>query len=142
MTQPHDMPPNAASDLTWLLDGFRNDVHGVETVLIVSADGHWTHRCTGLRNEDAEHFAAITSGMYSLMKGADAHLGGTGYVHQQVTQLSRHMFFVTSAAENSILAVITGADADAGLVGHRMALLASQAGKYLGTESRTPDTAV
>ncbi|WSM44747.1 roadblock/LC7 domain-containing protein (plasmid) [Streptomyces cellulosae] len=142
MTEMRDTPANAASDLTWLLDGFRNDVHGVEAVLIVSTDGRWTHRSTGLRDEDAEHLAAVTSGAYSLMRGADAYLGGNGHVHQQVAQLSRHTFFVTSAAENSILAVITGSDADAGLVGHRMALLASQAGKYLGTETRTPDTAV
>lgn len=142
MTEMRDTPPNAARDLTWLLDGFRKDVPGVEWVLIVTTDGLCSHRCTGLEDEDAEQFAAITCGVFSLMKGADRHLGGNGYVHQVATQLSCHTYFVTSAAENSLLAVITGPEADAGLVGHGMALLASQAAGYLKTASRTPDTAV
>lgn len=142
MIEMPQTPPPAASDLTWLLDGFMNEVAGVETALIVSTDGRPTHRCTGLQDERAEHLAAITSGQYALMRGADEHLGGTGEVRQLVAQLSAHALFLTPAAKNSLLAVVAGAEADAGLVGHRMALLASQAEKYLGTANRTPDRAL
>lgn len=142
MTTMNDTPPPAASDLTWLLDGFKRRVSGVETVLIASVDGRATHTMTGLHVDDADRLAAITSSAYGLMRRADIEVGGPGLVRQQVAQLDTHTFFVTAAGENSLLAVVTGPTADAGQVGHEMALLAAQAATYLATQSRTPDPAV
>lgn len=142
MTTMNDTPPPAASDLTWLLEGFKDRVPGVETVLIASVDGRATHTMKGLHVDDADRLAAITSSAYGLMRRADIEVGGPGLVRQQVAQLDKRTFFVTAAAENSLLAVVTGPEADAGLVGHEMALLATQAAKYLATQSRTLDTAV
>ena|SRR4051794_23036040 len=138
----NNTPPSAASDLTWLLDGFKDRVPGVETVLIASVDGRATHVMTGLHVDDADRLAAITSGAYGLMRRADVEFGGPGLVRQQVAQLDKRTFFVTAAAENSLLAVVTGPEADAGQVGHEMALLATRAATYLATQSRTPDAAV
>lgn len=131
----------ASSDLTWLLDNFKNRVSGVEAVLVVSTDGLPTRACTGLATEDAEHLSAIASGSYMLMKQADVHFQGPGGVRQIVAQLSSHMFFLTEAAENSILAVITSRDSDVGQVGHEMKLLANQVPSHLVTLSRAEGTA-
>jgi len=132
---------NASSDLTWLLDGLKERVSGVDTVLVVSTDGLPTHTCTGLVTEDAEHLAAITAGTYMLMSRADVHFKGSGGVRQIVAQLGTRMCFVTEAAENSLLTVITNRDADAGEVGTEMKLLANQVRAHLGTKSRAEGTA-
>lgn len=138
----NDASPPAASDLTWLLDGFKERVFGVNTVLIASVDGRATHTMTGLHMDNADRLAAIASSAYGLMRRADIEVGGLGLVRQQVAQLNTQTFFVTAAAENSLLAVVTGSEADAGQVGHEMALLATRAATYLATQSRTTDATV
>ncbi|MFF7644101.1 roadblock/LC7 domain-containing protein [Streptomyces canus] len=130
-----------SSDLTWLLDNFKARLSGVDTVLVVSTDGLATRTCTGLTQEDAEHLSAIASGSYMLMSRADAHFKGPGDVRQFVAQLSSRVFFLTEAAVNSILVVITSRESDVGLVGHEMKLLAHQVQSHLGTKSRSENTA-
>ncbi|WP_328689967.1 roadblock/LC7 domain-containing protein [Streptomyces phaeochromogenes] len=131
----------ASSDLTWLLDSFKERVSGIDQVLVVSTDGLPLHACTGLRNDDAEHFAAITSGTYSLMRGLDSWVEGSGHVRQIAAQLTTGMYFVTEATVTSLLAVIANAGADAGQVGHEMVLLANQVRTHFGTPSRVEGTA-
>lgn len=131
----------ASSDLTWLLDGFKERVSGIDTVLVVSTDGLPIHICTGLVNDDAEHLAAITSGTYGLMSGLDSHYQGAGHVRQIVAQVATRMYFVSEAAENSLLAVIAHPGVDAGEVGHEMMLLANQVRAHLGSKSRAEGTA-
>ncbi|MCT9107580.1 roadblock/LC7 domain-containing protein [Streptomyces mirabilis] len=141
MSEKTTTSQTAASDLTWLLDGFKDRVSGVDTVLVVSADGIHSHTCTGLAKDDAEHLAAITAGTYMLMSRVDVHYGGPGAVRQVVAQLGSRMFFVTDAAENSLLAVIAHPGSDAGQVGHEMLLLANQVRTHLASKSRAAGTA-
>ncbi|WP_369228515.1 roadblock/LC7 domain-containing protein (plasmid) [Streptomyces sp. R39] len=131
---------SASSDLTWLLDGFKDRISGIDTVLVVTTDGLPSHTCTGLGREDAEQLAAITSGTYGLMRGLDTRYLGAA-VRQIVAQLDTRAYFVTEAAENSLLAVIAHLGADAGQVGHEMVLLANQVRSHLGNPSRAESTA-
>ncbi|WP_405814668.1 roadblock/LC7 domain-containing protein [Streptomyces sp. NBC_01390] len=141
MSEMNTTGKNAASDLTWLLDGFKQRVSGVATVLVLSADGLPSHSCTGLARESAEHLAAVTSGAYSLMSSVEQHFGGSGYVRQVVAQLGNRMFFATDAAPGSLLAVIADLEADAGQIGHEMKLLANQVRDHLTNKSRADSPA-
>src|SRR5690349_8066071 len=46
---------------------------------------------------------------------------------------------VLAAGRGTCLAVLTGADANVGLIAYEMAMLVRRMGKYLATESRFPD---
>ncbi|MGW1041030.1 roadblock/LC7 domain-containing protein [Streptomyces sp. NPDC002547] len=131
----------SSNDLTWLLDGFKDRVTGIDTVLVVSTDGLPTKTCMGLVAADAEHLSAITSGTYSLMSGLDSHYTGSGHVRQIVAQLGTRMFFVTEAAQGSLLAVVAHLGSDAGQIGHEMLLLANQVRTHLENKPRAEGTA-
>ena len=56
--------------LGWLLDDLTERVEHVRHALVLSNDGLVAGASTGLRREDAEHLAAVSSGLHSLAKGS------------------------------------------------------------------------
>jgi predicted regulator of Ras-like GTPase activity (Roadblock/LC7/MglB family) len=46
--------------------------------------------------------------------------------------------FVSAAGSGTCLAVLTGSDADVGLIAYEMAILVQRTGDHLGVDSRTP----
>jgi uncharacterized protein len=46
--------------------------------------------------------------------------------------------FVSSAGSGTCLAVLTGSDADVGLIAYEMAILVQRTGDHLGVGARTP----
>jgi predicted regulator of Ras-like GTPase activity (Roadblock/LC7/MglB family) len=126
--------------LDWLLDDLVSRVGQINSAVVLSRDGLAMGSCTGLSREDADHLAAVASGLQSLARGVGQQFGG-GSVRQTVIELESAFLFVTAAAEGSCLAVLAAAGADVGLVVYEMAVLVKRAGDHLAARSRPERTA-
>jgi predicted regulator of Ras-like GTPase activity (Roadblock/LC7/MglB family) len=132
------MPQNAG--LGWLLDDLTERVEHVQHAMVLSSDGLVRGSSTGLRREDAEHLAAVSSGLHSLAKGSGRHFGA-GHVRQTMVEFDDAVLFVTAAGEGSCLCVLSAADADIGQVAYEMTLLVNRVGEHLGVDARHPERA-
>jgi predicted regulator of Ras-like GTPase activity (Roadblock/LC7/MglB family) len=121
--------------LDWLLDDLIQRMASVRHVLVLSSDGLVTAKSEGLQRQDAEHLAAVASGLHSLAKGSGAHFGA-GQVRQTMIEFEEGLLFVTAAGDGSCLCVLTGGDADVGQVAYEMTLLVNRVGEHLGVGVR------
>ncbi|EFL28963.1 roadblock/LC7 domain protein, partial [Streptomyces himastatinicus ATCC 53653] len=99
--------------LDWLLDDLTNRIAQVRHVLVLSNDGLVTGASATLERQDAEHLAAVASGLHSLAKGSGNHFR-TGRVRQTMVEFEEGVLFVTAAGDGSCLCVLSGPDADVG----------------------------
>lgn len=127
-------------DLTWLLDDLVGRVKQAEHAVVLSVDGLLMASSRELSRDDAEHLAAIASGIQSLARGAGRRFGG-GPVQQTIIEMKTSFLLVTAAGHGACLAVLASEDADLGLIAYEMAMLVTRAGKYLSSPSRTADSA-
>lgn len=126
--------------LGWLLDELTQRVEHIRHALVLSNDGLVTGLSADLAREDAEHLAAVASGLHSLAKGSGAHFK-VGKVRQTVIEFDEALLFVTAAGDGSCLCVLSSSDADVGQVAYEMTLLVSKVGEHLGVDSRRPGAA-
>jgi predicted regulator of Ras-like GTPase activity (Roadblock/LC7/MglB family) len=131
-------PTDTTGQLSWLLDNLVDQVEHVQQALILSRDGLVVAASRGLSPEDSEHLSALAAGLQSLARGAGQHFR-TGQVRQTIIEMDSAFLFVMAAGRGTCLAVLTGADANVGLIAYEMAMLVRRMGKYLATESRFPD---
>ncbi|MGW5333212.1 roadblock/LC7 domain-containing protein [Streptomyces bauhiniae] len=124
--------------LGWLLDDLTQRVDHVRHALVLSNDGLVTGASTGLRREDAEHLAAVSSGLHSLAKGSGRHFGA-GRVRQTMIEYDDAVLFVTTAGPSSCLCLLSGAEADIGQIAYEMTLLVNRVGEHLGVNARQPE---
>ncbi|MEU3281550.1 roadblock/LC7 domain-containing protein [Streptomyces antibioticus] len=124
--------------LGWLLDDLTERVDHVRHALVLSNDGLVAGRSRGLRQEDAEHLAAVSSGLHSLAKGSGRHFGA-GQVRQTMIEFDDALLFVTAAGTGSCLCVLSGVEADMGQIAYEMTLLVSRVGEHLTVDAREPD---
>ncbi len=124
-----------AGDLNWLLDDLVARVTQIDKAVILSRDGLSIGASDGLTREDAEHLSAVAAGFQSLARGAGRHFGG-GQVRQTIVEMDTAFLFVTAAGEGSCLAVLSPADADAGLIAYEMAVLVKRVGQHLSVSPR------
>ncbi|MFJ7417206.1 roadblock/LC7 domain-containing protein [Streptomyces uncialis] len=124
--------------LGWLLDDLTERVEYVRHALVLSNDGLVTGASSALTREDAEHLAAVASGLHSLAKGSGRHFGA-GQVRQTMIEFDDAVMFVTAAGEGSCLCVLSTAEADIGQVAYEMTLLVNRVGEHLGVDARHPD---
>jgi predicted regulator of Ras-like GTPase activity (Roadblock/LC7/MglB family) len=122
-------------DLTWLLDDLVGRVKQAEHAVVLTVDGLLKASSRDLGKDDAEHLAAIASGMHSLGKGAGSRFGG-GPVQQIIIEMKSSYLLVTAAGRGACLAVLAGEDADLGLVAYEMTVLVTRAGKFLASPER------
>ena len=132
------MPQKAG--LGWLLDDLTERVEHVQHAMVLSSDGLVTGASTGMRREDAEHLAAVSSGLHSLAKGSGRHFGA-GHVRQTMVEFDEAVLFVTAAGEGSCLCVLSAAEADIGQVAYEMTLLVNRVGEHLDVDARRPERA-
>lgn len=123
--------------LGWLLDDLTERVEPIRHALVLSNDGLVTEASTGLRREDAEHLAAVSSGLHSLAKGMGRHFGA-GDVRQTMIEFDDALLFVTAAGSGSCLCVLSAADSDIGQIAYEMALLVNRVREHLGVAARRP----
>ena len=129
---------DTTGQLSWLLDNLVNQVEHVQQALILSRDGLVVAASRGLSPEDSEHLSALAAGLQSLARGAGQHFR-TGQVRQTIIEMDSAFLFVMAAGRGTCLAVLTGADANVGLIAYEMAMLVRRMGKYLAAEPRFPD---
>jgi predicted regulator of Ras-like GTPase activity (Roadblock/LC7/MglB family) len=126
---------STGGQLDWLLDDLVARVTHIDQAVVLSRDGLAIGASGGLSREDAEYLAAVAAGFQSLARGAGQHFGG-GAVRQTVVEMDAAFLFVTAAGEGSCLAVLAGADVDAGLVAYEMTVLVKRVGEHLGVNPR------
>ncbi|WP_406864870.1 roadblock/LC7 domain-containing protein [Streptomyces sp. HUAS MG47] len=126
--------------LDWLLDDLTRRVEYIRHALVLSNDGLVTGASAGLEREDAEHLAAVSSGLHSLARGSGRHFRA-GRARQTMVEFDDAMLFVTAAGEGSCLCVLSAAEADVGQVAYEMTLLVNRVGEHLGVAARQPDGA-
>ncbi|MDB1090106.1 roadblock/LC7 domain-containing protein [Streptomyces sp. ACA25] len=121
--------------LDWLLDDLGQRLPRVRHVLLLSSDGLVTSASKSLDRADAEHLAAVSSGLHSLARGVGQHFR-CGDVRQTMIDFDDGVLFVTAAGDGSCLCVLTGPEADIGQVGYEMTLLVNKVGEHMGLASR------
>jgi predicted regulator of Ras-like GTPase activity (Roadblock/LC7/MglB family) len=128
-------PTGQPSDLTWLLTNLVEKVPGTRSALLLSSDG-LKKAFHGLDNTEADHLAAIASGLFSLARSAGNRFGDTGGVRQVVAELDDTLLFISAAGSGAVLAVLAARDADAGVLGYEMLQLVKSVRPYLATPAR------
>jgi uncharacterized protein len=117
-------------DLDWLITAFARRIEGVTSVVVLSTDGLVLALSEDLPRDTADTLAAVTAGLTSLTAGAARHMGA-GTVNQVIVEMEGGFLFVTTISEGSALAVMSGTDADIGLIGYEMSLLVARIGQVL-----------
>jgi predicted regulator of Ras-like GTPase activity (Roadblock/LC7/MglB family) len=101
--------------LDWLLEGLLARTPGARHALVLSRDGLELCLSPGLPVDQADHLAAIASGIQALAHGASAEFGdGTGGVRQSMTEFHGGILFIVEAGEGAHLAVVGEESADPG----------------------------
>lgn len=124
-----------SSDLNWLLSSLVERVPHTSSALLLSSDG-LKKAFHGLSNDQADHLAAIASGLFSLARSAGTRFGDNGGVRQVVAELDQTLLFVSTAGSGAVLAVLASRDADAGVLGYEMTQLVKSVRPYLATPAR------
>lgn len=132
-----DTAPAQQTDLSWLLRGLVERVPHTRSALLLSSDG-LVKAVDGLEQDEAEHLAALASGLYSLARSAGKRFDSGGDVRQIVTELSNSVLFVAAAGHGAHLAVLAGRDADASVLAYEMAMLIKSVRSHLATPARQP----
>jgi len=129
---------SVAQDLGRLVTAFTERVPCLVHVTVVSADGLPLAVSRGLRRDQADRLAALTSGLASLAQGV-ARLFDGGPVAQMVVAMERSVLIMMSVSDSSVLAVLAvlaESECDRGLVAYEMTLLGNQAGTMLSPLAR------
>jgi predicted regulator of Ras-like GTPase activity (Roadblock/LC7/MglB family) len=125
--------PPAVSDpaaFDWLLDEFARQTDGVREAVAVSADGLLIARSAGVGRDDADHLAALISGLVSLGQGA-ARRHEFGGMKMLMIEMQRGYLLVSVIAVGGSVGVIAEDGADLGVVGYAVAVLAERVGALL-----------
>lgn len=121
-------------DVNRLLTSFTNHTPGVLESVVVSVDGLLTAASQGLDRATADRVAAVASSLASITRGASRVFDG-GALRQVMVAYQNGYIVLTSLREGAVLAVLTSAGSDIGLIGHEMATLGQRLGGVL-----TPQT--
>jgi predicted regulator of Ras-like GTPase activity (Roadblock/LC7/MglB family) len=125
----------AAGDLAWLIQELVDNVTEAQHAILLSADGLLIVSSRGIDRDDAEHLAAVASGVQSLTRGVSERIR-VGKVQQTVIQFEEGFMFVMAAGYGACLCVIAEPDADAGNVVYEMAMLVTRAEGHLASRPR------
>lgn len=131
MTAPND----SRADFAWLINDFVRKVHGVSHALIMSSDGFPLTASEAVSPDEAEHLAAISSGLLSLASNSAA-LFDKGSCEQIIMRLSKGYFLFMEISSGAGLAVLTGPECDMKVVAYEMTQFVTNAGHVLTPEKR------
>lgn len=116
--------------LDWLLVDFSRETPGVLAAVVVSVDGLPLAVSAGVTDSLADQLSAAASGLVSLAR-ATASLLGSGGLNQTILEMTEGYLFVTSISRGATVAVHATRQADLGLVGYELTLLAERVGRAL-----------
>lgn len=124
-------------DLNWLVSDFTARVTDVAHAVVVSADGVPLAMSEHIPEMYAEQFAAITSGLVSLIQGA-ARIFDGGQPSQALVEMEAGLMLVKAIGGGSCLAVLAGRECDTELISYEMTLLVEAVGEVLTPAVRAP----
>jgi predicted regulator of Ras-like GTPase activity (Roadblock/LC7/MglB family) len=117
-------------DLNWLVNDFSMRVEDVAHAIVVSADGVPLALSAGIPRHAVEQFAAITSGLTSLISGA-ARIMDAGLPRQALVEMEEGLMFVKAISDGSSLAVLAAPECDTRQVSFEMTRLVEAVGELL-----------
>ncbi|MEW1655371.1 MULTISPECIES: roadblock/LC7 domain-containing protein [unclassified Streptomyces] len=121
---------NDSQTFNWLLASFVRKTDGVRDAVAVSSDGLLIAVSEGLNRTDADHLAAVVSGLSSLARSASRRYEFDG-VKLIMIEMGRGFLLVSAIRDGSCLGVLADSTGELGLVGYEMAVLAERAGDLL-----------
>ncbi|WP_369238857.1 roadblock/LC7 domain-containing protein [Streptomyces sp. R21] len=121
---------NDSQTFNWLLANFVRNTDGVRDAVAVSSDGLLIAVSDGLGRTEADHLAAIVSGLSSLARSASKRYSFDG-VKLIMIEMGRGFLLVSAVRDGSCLGVLADSSGELGLVGYEMAVLAERAGDLL-----------
>ncbi|MFE3650233.1 MULTISPECIES: roadblock/LC7 domain-containing protein [unclassified Streptomyces] len=121
---------NDSQTFNWLLANFVRKTDGVRDAVAVSSDGLLVAVSEGLNRTDADHLAAVVSGLSSLARSASRRYEFDG-VKLIMIEMGRGFLLVSAIRDGSCLGVLADSTGELGLVGYEMAVLAERAGDLL-----------
>lgn len=121
---------NDSQTFNWLLANFVRNTDGVRDAVAVSSDGLLIAVSDGLGRTEADHLAAIVSGLSSLARSASKRYSFDG-VKLIMIEMGRGFLLVSAIRDGSCLGVLADSSGELGLVGYEMAVLAERAGDLL-----------
>src|SRR3954467_9448685 len=130
--------------LDWLLVAFSRETPGVLAALVVSVDGLPLAVSAGVTDQLSDQLSAAASGLVRLARaaaqllraGAPARLLGSGALTQPILEMTEGYLFVTAISRGATVAVHASRQADLGLVGYELTLLAERVGGALARGAR------
>lgn len=131
-----DIATGSNQNLDWLLAGLVSRVPHTRSALLLSSDGLVKAYDGFGEQSEAEHMAALASGLHSLGRSAGARFSGGDDVHQVVVELTHTVLFVCAAGSGACLAVLADREADAAVLGYEMAMLVKSVRPYFATPAR------
>ena len=117
-------------DLNWLVNDFTVRVADIAHAIVVSADGVPLALSDGIPGFAVEQFAAITSGLTSLVVGA-ARIMEAGAPRQALVEMDNGLMFVMAISDGSSLAVLAAPECDTRQVSFEMTRLVEAVGELL-----------
>ncbi|MCW2948014.1 MAG: Roadblock/LC7 family protein [Actinoallomurus sp.] len=129
---------NTAGEVNWLLDNLVDRVDSVDQAVVLSRGGLVVSASSGLSQENAEHLSALVAGVQGLARGACHQFEG-GELLQTVIEMDSVFLFVVTAGEDTCLAVLSHADADAGAIAFEMTELAERLSERLPANPQLSD---
>jgi uncharacterized protein len=130
-----DAAITSPQDFAWLVDGFVQRVHGVTHALVMSSDGFPLVASESVSTDEADHLAAISSGLLSLAANA-ASLFDKGNCEQIIIRLSRGYFLFMGIGRGAGFGVLTVSGCDMKVVGYEMTQFVEKAGHALTPQLR------
>ncbi len=121
------------TDLNWLLTAFTDRTPGVVESTVVSVDGLLIAASSGLDRATADRVAAVASSLASITRGA-SRVFDAGDLKQVMVAYDNGYIILTSLRDGAVLAVISTASSDIGLIGHEMRTLGQQVGTALSPQ--------
>jgi hypothetical protein len=122
-------------DLNWLVTDFTTRVEDVAHAIVVSADGVPLAKSAGIPEDALEQFAAIISGMASLVQGA-ARIFEGGAPIQVLVEMEDGLMLVKAVSDGSSLAVLASPECDTRQVSFDMTRLVGAVGELLTPAAR------
>ncbi|GAB7041696.1 MULTISPECIES: roadblock/LC7 domain-containing protein [Catenuloplanes] len=122
--------PDTAQRFNWLITNFVRGTAGVRDAVAVSSDGMLIATSAGLVRAEADHLAAIVSGLTSLARSASRRYDFAG-LKLIMIEMTSGFLIVSALGGGTCLGVVADGDADVALIGYEIALLGERVGDLL-----------
>lgn len=133
-------PTNTSEQIRHFLETFANKTPGVTSVLVSSKEGLELAAHNLEDDGVSDRLSAVTSGLFSLTKGAGAFLDGDGALRQNITQFVGGFLFIVPGGPGANVTVLTDSSIDIGQIGFEIELLVNQVSHVLSVETRPPQS--